>query len=586
MNKRVFLIITPIVLGLVIAGLALAAPAQANPLAQTSGPDHWVNQVYGTLESFPANQTGDWVVDGVAYTADQQTTFREEHGPFEVGACVEVEYLSSHSGGNQAVRIQTEYAYKCQNSQPPFSKTSGIVITFPEGLVGTWVVDTTTFTATENTRFEQEEGPFTVGGCVKVIYQTSNMEAVEISTQENEDCGGHGEQHLFGIIDQTPPSQTITGTWVISGVDFIATPSTRIMPLHGPVVEGACAKVEYRVVNGQNIADRIKSEWMFLCTGPVSFNQVYGTISSFPPDLYGTWVISSTGDMTFTFMTDPSTRFKDHRRDFAVGDCIKVKYFTLDGVNHAVEVKTTRNHLCQQIDIAAFSKMVATIESMPLSGTYTGTWTLAGVAFTATADTRFESDATPLAVGDCAETRYDPASGGMLLKKVEEEYPYHCQAPDGSDLFRLFGVVEAMPVSGTYTGTWQISGVPIEAISSTVIGQDHGLLTIGAYVAVKFVYDPATGMRTATEINTHVAPGFGWFHHFGHLERIDAANAPDALDRWTIDGVTYLADPGMELGANLKVGSLVYVNAYESNGSKYATQLILASASFLPVIQR
>ena len=39
-------------------------------------------------------------------------------------------------------------------------------------------------------------------------------------------------------------------------MDFIATPSTRIMPLHGPVVEGACAKVEYRVVNGQNIADR------------------------------------------------------------------------------------------------------------------------------------------------------------------------------------------------------------------------------------------------------------------------------------------------------------------------------------------
>ena len=61
--------------------------------------------------------------------------------------------------------------------------TSGIVMTFPEGLVGTWVVDTTTFTATENTRFEQEEGPFTVGGCVKVIYQTANMEAVEISTR-------------------------------------------------------------------------------------------------------------------------------------------------------------------------------------------------------------------------------------------------------------------------------------------------------------------------------------------------------------------------------------------------------------------
>jgi len=143
-----------------------------------------------------------------------------------------------------------------------------------------------------------------------------------------------------------------------------------------------------------------------------------------------------------------------------------------------------------------------------------------------------------------------------------------------------------MPDGGVFTGTWQISGVAMEAISTTVFEQDHGALAPGAFVAVKFTYDEGTGIRSATKIATHVAPGFGRSYGFGHLESIKPGGAPDGSDLYTIAGVSYIEDPAMDAGLNLKVGSLVSVNAYEANGNLYATRIVLASLTYIPVINR
>ncbi len=469
----------------------------------------------------------------------------------------------------------------------------GILVSFPEGLVGAWVIDTTTYTATANTHFEQWAGPFAEGSCVMVKYDPATFEVHEILTMHSPFCGGMGVEHLFGFIDQVPAgyppgvsgSPTITGTWVISGVNFTSTPRTWLMPLHGPLAVGACAKVEYRVVNGQNIALRIKSEWPFLCLGPVSFNQIYGQVASFPPDLYGTWVLTTTGNSPFNFMTDPSTRFMNKHHDFTTGMCVAVKYYTSDGVNHAILVSATWDKLCRHIEAPVLSKLVATIESMP-ADVYTGTWTFAGVAFTATEKTHFEFEGATLAVGDCVEVKYNATDGAMLLYQVEKEDQEDCQTMDGQSRFKVFGVVETLPVSGTLTGTWQISGIPMEAISTTQFEQNHGLLALGAYVSAKFTYDPGAGTRTALEIETHVAPGFGCMHHFGHLEFFKPATSHDGYSTWRIDGVTYLGDPGMDVGPGLKVGDWVSVNAYQENVNLIATQVIAASNIYLPAIRR
>jgi hypothetical protein len=474
-----------------------------------------------------------------------------------------------------------------------FRGTIGVLVSFPDGLVGSWVIDTTTYTATTTTHFEQWVGPFAVGGCVMVKYDPATFEAREIQTMPSKDCGGKGEEHLYGLIDEVPAAYTltvsgrlsITSTWVISGINFISTPQTELETAHGPLVVGTCAKVAYRVVNGLNIAREIESAWSFLCAGPVAFNQVFGTVASFPPDLYGTWVLTTTGNNLFNFMTDPSTLFLDKHRGFSTGMCVWVKYYSSNGVYHAVWVIPTRDKFCQRVEAPVPSMLVATIESMP-TGTYTGTWMFAGVVFTATEKTRLETERAPLAVGDCVEVKYNATGGVMLLYRIEKEEHERCQTENGQSRFKVYGVVEMLPASGTYTGTWQISGIPMEANSATEFEQHHGLLALGAYVSAKFSYDPGSGARTALEIRTHVAPGFGCTHHFGHLEFFKPATSQDGYSTWRIEGVTYLGDPGMEAGPSLKIGSLVSVNAYQENGNLIATQVIAASNIYLPTIRR
>jgi hypothetical protein len=589
MKKKLFLILLPVFLGLFITTILVVIPAMASPQPNLIALGDDEIHIYGTIESFPDQLLGEWIVSGVSYTADSSTIFREEHGSFAIGTCVGVNYIEDVPGGGyRALKIETEHNYKCESSPDPLIEASGVVVSFPEDLVGTWVIGTTTYTATTNTRFEQEQGPFFVGVCVEVKYVSSTFEAVEIATTETEECGEEGEEHFFGLIEVVPEAYTatITSTWVISGVEFISTPETEFETEHGPLVVGACAKVEYQVVDGQNMANEIKSEWAYQCLGSIGFNQIYGSVVSFPPDLYGTWVISPTSDTTFMFMTDPSTRFNDRNHDFNIGTCIEVKYYTQDGVNRAVDVRIKEGHHCELIEIPSLSKIIAIIEMRPPTDTLTGTWTFAGVSFTATEATHFEEDSGDLVVGDCVEAKYDPASGAMLLNQLEGEDADECQAEDGSELFKLFGVVETMPDGGVFTGTWEVSGVVIEAISTTVFEQDHGALAPGAYVEVKFTYDVGTGVRTATKIATHVAPGFGRIHEFGHLESIQPGGAPDGSDLWIIDGISYLEDPAIDASLNLTIGSIVYVNAYEVSGNLYATRIVAATIIYLPFAKR
>lgn len=588
MKRKILLVFLPVFMGALITAIFLSVPAKANPQAALILPNHEGQHAYGTIDSFPDGLVGEWIVSGTSYLATNETEFSEEHGPFAVGACVGVEYTpNEQDDGLLALKIQTEYSYKCTPPPPPepVEETSGIVITFPVNLVGTWMIDSTAYTATSNTRFEQEEGPFMVGGCVEVKYITNTHEAIEIQTADNEECGGEGELDFFGFIDQVPATNTITGTWVISGVEFISTAQTELNTEHGPLVVGACAKVEYKVVEGQNLADEISSQWAFHCLGFEGFSQIYGAVVSFPPDFYGTWVISPTHDTSFMFVTDPSTRFKGEHWDIQVGTCMKVKYYTQEGVNHATELSVKVGHQCDKFEQPSLSKLIVTVGARP-TDTLTGTWTLAGVPFTATQATHFEDEGDNIKVGDCIETKYDPAGGAMLLRQVEGEEAFDCQADDGSQLFKLFGYIETMPDGGVFTGTWKVSGITVEAITTTVFEQDHGVFAPGAFVGVKFTYDAGSGVRTASEIETRIAPGFGREHHFGHLEKIELGVGPNVFDQYTVDGITYLADPAIDLSQDLQVGMIVDVNAYRWNGNLFATRIVAVTPVYLPILHR
>ena len=67
------------------------------------------DEFYGVIESRPQDQAGQWVVGGreVKVTADSR--LEADHGPFVVGACVEVEHRR-----NVVIEMSTESKFKCK----------------------------------------------------------------------------------------------------------------------------------------------------------------------------------------------------------------------------------------------------------------------------------------------------------------------------------------------------------------------------------------------------------------------------------------------------------------------------------------
>jgi Domain of unknown function (DUF5666) len=544
-------------------------------------------KVYSTVTSlpsgFPTTLTGTWVVGGVAYTAVVTTHFETEAGPFAVGSCVGVEYVP---GSNLALELETQPAFKCTGvGRTPYAQVYGVVDQFPPELVGEWKVGGTFYTATTATHFEQDEGPFFVGGCVSVRYNPADKMAVEISTAEPFKCGGPEpvESKFFGIVSEIPTGTL--GVWVVGGNSFVVTTSTQLEHEDGmSLTVGVCAAVEYYLSGTDKIAAEIGAAPMFKCTGGTFTNQARGRVSSFPPDLVGTWVITRHGGFTDTFEADTGTEFDQKHGSFAPGACVKVKYFVQAGVNHATRIETQEPHSCgggAPPTLPGVSKVYATIDQFPTGTLSIGLWVIGGVEYFATPATEFEQDHGPFAVGACVKAKYTVVSDTNTLLEVETEDARKCTISD-TLVFRSFGTVEAFPPD--LIGAWQISGISYTAGVSTSFEQEHGFFAVGAFVEVKYVLSGTD--RIALSIETHVAPDAGLDEVFGVLEAHDSG---DDWSDWVVNGVTYTADPAIEVGAAERapvVGRLVRLNTYRVNGVAYVTSASSAFQVFLPAISR
>jgi len=473
---------------------------------------------------------------------------------------------------------------------PPGEEVYGVVNSLPDRLIGPWTVDSVVYTATRGTHFNMEDGPFYVGACVRVVYDPNSFTALMIGSTSHDKCGQLSSQYLVGLIDQVPSTYTetltgtgqVTATWVISGAEFLSTPQTRFETENGPLAEGTCASVKYQDVSGTNVAREIQSEKMYRCLGNVSFNQAFGYLVTYPSDLVGTWMISDTNGMSLTFESTAST-IVFNKGGLQEGACTGVKYYTNSGINYAVFVKVGPSEMCQG-HFGKFqppSKLIATVDSRP-DGTNLGDWVVAGVTLSATEKTRFEEEHDSLAVGSCADAKYDPTNGAMQLYVLEGEENEDCQTEGGAPSFKLFGTIEMMPGSGI-TGTWQVSGVSFQVISGTQVDSRHGDFAMGAYVKVNFTYDSSTGERTAQLIRTHVAPGYGWKNFRG---RFGGWIYSPKGDKLIVDGQTYNADPDISASANLQNGDQVWVNAYQENGATFVTQVSLAQDAYLPMVNK
>lgn len=65
-------------------------------------------EFYGIIESLPNGSIGTWVVGGRSFEVTAKTKLEEDHGPFAVGSCVDVEI-----DDGLVDSIETEPARKC-----------------------------------------------------------------------------------------------------------------------------------------------------------------------------------------------------------------------------------------------------------------------------------------------------------------------------------------------------------------------------------------------------------------------------------------------------------------------------------------
>jgi len=584
-----------LILSLLMLVFALS-PARAD-----EDPDTF--QIYGILEegAFPAPPGyGDWKIDGITYTADSDTEFETEHGEFTAGTCVEVKYFTTE-GLNYAKEIETEHDYKCRGDSSAYSETYGIVINFPDpGLIGVWEIGEDIFyTADANTQFEQEHGSFFVGGCVEVKYIDggSTKTAIEIEPKSSDDCDGEAQDKFYGLIEVFPENLTdYNSTWLIGGMEFNFDSDTNLDQNNAKFAENVCVEVKYYVhAKNTNIATKIKSKNAHHCSKG-SFTQiVYGSITEeIPKDIYGTWWINN-----IDYVASESTQFKENVRKFTVGQCVKVRYYTLVDVNHAVEIKTEPDKKCDGSGdgLPGVSQIYATIDSFPwpvesYDLPYVGDWVIGGIPFKATPTTEYTQDNGSFAVGACVGAKYTTSDDGWnTLIEVATQKDYKCENdgdPHPSALvFTTYGAVVSNPESVDLTGDWKINGASYIAGDFTNFSEEFGEFGIGAYVKVKYVLVTNNDMELELlplTIETHVAPGAGLINLQGTLTSHDSS---DEVNDWVVDGVPYAADSVINVGKNdqsPQVGEWVMLNTYEINGGQYVTSIQAPYYLFQPLI--
>jgi len=496
----------------------------------------------------------------------------------------------------------------------------GLVQSMPSpGLIGSWTIGGVAYETTSSTRFKQEDGPFVVGACVEVEYSSSSTPrtATEIKTQEQEECsrGGtgtpgatttpgatgtpSGEAEARGRVDSFPTG--LVGNWVVNGVTYSASSATEFKEDHGSFGQNACVKIHYSTTSTPFEIREIETEQDYRCSGGSNGgggegedheNELYGVLQSFPDGFIGTWNVGGV-----TFEVDASTELNREHGQFEIGSTVKV-HFSVDsnGVNHASEIETKYGREDEGHDDDGNGSVdgseghaYGVLENLPANKL--GVWTISGVDYTVDSSTKLKENDGAFAVGGRVKIEYYLGANG---ERIAHEIETTSSTGDSSsaDHFKVFGFVDQMPAS-SFVGQWVINNITFEADTSTKFKEEHGILGLGAYVAVE--YSSQGGVNQIHEIETHVPPGAGSTDRVGEIESIGSVSAAgvSASATWSIGGITYsvtAATDLKELSGDFAVGATASVNSYAAaDGTQVATQIRtinLVQRMLLPIVKK
>ncbi len=137
-------------------------------------------------------------------------------------------------------------------------KIYGPIESRPEGKEGTWMIAGRTFTVTDTTKLDEEDGPLVVGACAQV--ELKGIVVEEIESEETSKCRQYEATKIYGTIENRPEKKA--GPWKIGGRSYEVINTTKLDEDDGPLVVGACAEVE---IIG-NVVKEIESEKKSKCT--------------------------------------------------------------------------------------------------------------------------------------------------------------------------------------------------------------------------------------------------------------------------------------------------------------------------------
>jgi len=490
----------------------------------------------------------------------------------------------------------------------------GLVEQMPtDGRIGDWVIGGQTVVATAQTEFDETEGALAVGVCAKVEFVApgSNV-ARAIDSEPAGDCDGSGDDgpgdgpgdddgaEVYGIVETMPVSGTV-GAWTVSSQVYTVTAQSELKEEYGAFDIGRCVKI-HLVVGTTDTVREMETERSYKCDGrddddgddtpPVGVigrGELYGELVSFPTDLIGSWLVG-----TLTFSATADTEFKTANGQFTIGEIVKVEFYIMqDGTFLAREIKTAMPDWDDDDDHGDDDHghheghAFGVIEQLPESGLI-GTWVVAGIPYSVTEQTELKAKGGTFAISETVkiEFRLD-SSGGRVATEIKLKFP---QGDPGQEEATFVGFVEAMPDAG-YVGQWIVSGTEFSGTVRSKFKEDHGALTVGAYVKVE--YRLVNGVRVIHEMETEVPPGAGDDDHVGAVESLDDSvlTAGAALNStWVIGGRSFVVTAATRVDGDLAASDTAWVNSYPAaDGTQVATRIegvTLNSFIYLPTLRR
>jgi hypothetical protein len=477
----------------------------------------------------------------------------------------------------------------------------GLIEQMPgSGLIGAWTIGGNNYVTVDQTEFDQEEGAFAVGVCVKLQLKPDGETVREMDSEPLSDCNRGDDdddddedgRDFYGVVEAMPMSGTV-GSWTISGGVYTVTEQTEIKERFGAIAVGSC--VEVTLTMDESAVRELQSKRDAYCSNDddddddndgIGYGEMYAELVSFPPELIGIWQIG-----VISVTADANTEFQQRNGPFTVGEYVKVEFrIREDGTFLAREIKTlnTRDDDDDDNDDHGHghgrNKAFGVIEVVPDGNI--GIWQISGISYTVTISTELNDNRGQLIAGQTVKVEYRRDDAGNRIAREIKAVPERGNNPDA--LQKLVGYVEMMPSEG-FVGNWTIGSVEFVADENSVFKERCGILAVGALVEVKYLVQD--GVRRIVKVETHVPPGGGDDHHYGRIDRMDDGMVAAAgTATWEIGGRSYVVNDVTELSSDLAVGGTAAVNSYTAeDGTQVATRIssvTLTDALYIPLVNR